>query len=125
MIRRPPSSTRTDTLCPYTTLFRSLTAGDLQLPQQIFPGLRRRQQPAPLRRTQRNRRFPRFARPDARRVAAVRGAQPLQRAQVDLYAGLWQQPPISLLWIQIFPRPSGADLGGTEINFGQDRQSVV
>src|SRR3546814_8788267 len=67
MIRRPPSSTRTDTLCPYTTLFRSLTAGDLQLPQQIFPGLRRRQQPAPLRRTQRNRRFPRFARPDARR----------------------------------------------------------
>src|SRR3546814_9595483 len=29
MIRRPPSSTRTDTLCPYTTLFRSLliTAG--------------------------------------------------------------------------------------------------
>src|SRR3546814_4425480 len=31
MIRRPPSSTRTDTLFPYTTLFRSqcsLTAGD-------------------------------------------------------------------------------------------------
>src|SRR3546814_16022582 len=25
MIRRPPSSTRTDTLFPYTTLFRSLT----------------------------------------------------------------------------------------------------
>src|SRR3546814_14558697 len=24
MIRRPPRSTRTDTLCPYTTLFRSL-----------------------------------------------------------------------------------------------------
>src|SRR3546814_20710218 len=23
MIRRPPTSTRTDTLCPYTTLFRS------------------------------------------------------------------------------------------------------
>src|SRR3546814_1746790 len=23
MIRRPPSSTRTDTLCPYTTLFRA------------------------------------------------------------------------------------------------------
>src|SRR3546814_6623252 len=30
MIRRPPRSTRTDTLCPYTTLFRSdrLLAGD-------------------------------------------------------------------------------------------------
>src|SRR3546814_13242805 len=24
MIRRPPRSTRTDTLCPYTTLFRSV-----------------------------------------------------------------------------------------------------
>src|SRR3546814_6191264 len=27
MIRRPPRSTRTDTLSPYTTLFRSLGAG--------------------------------------------------------------------------------------------------
>src|SRR3546814_4271758 len=27
MIRRPPRSTRTDTLFPYTTLFRSLNAG--------------------------------------------------------------------------------------------------
>src|SRR3546814_15735035 len=27
MIRRPPSSTRTDTLCPYTTLFRSAALG--------------------------------------------------------------------------------------------------
>src|SRR3546814_7602379 len=26
MIRRPPRSTRTDTLCPYTTLFRALPA---------------------------------------------------------------------------------------------------
>src|SRR3546814_17385076 len=24
MLRRPPTSTRTDTLCPYTTLFRSM-----------------------------------------------------------------------------------------------------
>src|SRR3546814_16431987 len=28
MIRRPPRSTRTDTLFPYTTLFRSLAPGD-------------------------------------------------------------------------------------------------
>src|SRR3546814_2158866 len=28
MIRRPPISTRTDTLFPYTTLFRSASAGD-------------------------------------------------------------------------------------------------
>src|SRR3546814_10508473 len=27
MIRRPPRSTRTDTLFPYTTLFRSVSAG--------------------------------------------------------------------------------------------------
>src|SRR3546814_12170320 len=34
MIRRPPRSTRTDTLFPYTTLFRShrLGGGDLDLP---------------------------------------------------------------------------------------------
>src|SRR3546814_11973655 len=29
MIRRPPRSTRTDTLFPYTTLFRSYILGDL------------------------------------------------------------------------------------------------
>src|SRR3546814_15037912 len=29
MIRRPPRSTRTDTLFPYTTLFRSMTAADV------------------------------------------------------------------------------------------------
>src|SRR3546814_3226152 len=28
MIRRPPRSTRTDTLCPYTTLFRSGDVGE-------------------------------------------------------------------------------------------------
>src|SRR3546814_7581357 len=28
MIRRPPRSTRTDTLFPYTTLFRSITGAD-------------------------------------------------------------------------------------------------
>src|SRR3546814_20865164 len=33
MIRRPPRSTRTDTLFPYTTLFRSVDLGDqLALP---------------------------------------------------------------------------------------------
>src|SRR3546814_14861152 len=28
MIPRPPRSTRTDTLCPYTTLFRSIISGN-------------------------------------------------------------------------------------------------
>src|SRR3546814_14775473 len=32
MIRRPPRSTRTDTLFPYTTLFRSADVTDMQLP---------------------------------------------------------------------------------------------
>src|SRR3546814_12080079 len=31
MIRRPPRSTRTDTLFPYTTLFRSVDAADHQI----------------------------------------------------------------------------------------------
>src|SRR3546814_3540491 len=30
MRRRPPRSTRTDTLCPYTTLFRSISVADLR-----------------------------------------------------------------------------------------------
>src|SRR3546814_2036478 len=38
MIRRPPRSTRTDTLFPYTTLFRSVAArADAQLERQISP----------------------------------------------------------------------------------------
>src|SRR3546814_3583990 len=35
MIRRPPRSTRTDTLFPYTTLFRSRAAGILRNPQAV------------------------------------------------------------------------------------------
>src|SRR3546814_2612244 len=33
MIRRPPRSTRTDTLFPYTTLFRSLLTQESPIPQ--------------------------------------------------------------------------------------------
>src|SRR3546814_14751580 len=40
MIRRPPRSTRTDTLFPYTTLFRSAPA-DIHLPIDAFPRGRR------------------------------------------------------------------------------------
>src|SRR3546814_13642932 len=35
MIRRPPRSTRTDTLFPYTTLFRSQVDDDTVIPQQV------------------------------------------------------------------------------------------
>src|SRR3546814_13071420 len=39
MIRRPPRSTRTDTLFPYTTLFRSqLDAGDVALAGRALEG---------------------------------------------------------------------------------------
>src|SRR3546814_20861210 len=34
MIRRPPRSTRTDTLFPYTTLFRSLEVGEVLAVEQ-------------------------------------------------------------------------------------------
>src|SRR3546814_2262960 len=33
MIRRPPRSTRTDTLFPYTTLFRAVSRFEIQHPQ--------------------------------------------------------------------------------------------
>src|SRR3546814_20766934 len=35
MIRRPPRSTRTDTLFPYTTLFRSVCTIDLAQPAEV------------------------------------------------------------------------------------------
>src|SRR3546814_4003442 len=38
MIRRPPRSTRTDTLFPYTTLFRSREFDDAVAPVGIEPG---------------------------------------------------------------------------------------
>src|SRR3546814_7598620 len=54
MTRRPPRSTRTDTLFPYTTLFRSVEGGDA-------PSRRERRAPRP-----------RMARPSAQgRVAGV------------------------------------------------------
>src|SRR3546814_3249539 len=37
MIRRPPRSTRTDTLFPYTTLFRSVGEGEAKLRERVRP----------------------------------------------------------------------------------------
>src|SRR3546814_9466919 len=37
MIRRPPRSTRTDTLFPYTTLFRSRLEGTVRQPVLVAP----------------------------------------------------------------------------------------
>src|SRR3546814_11660506 len=39
MIRRPPRSTRTDTLFPYTTLFRSSAVAPVQEVRGLIPGL--------------------------------------------------------------------------------------
>src|SRR3546814_14886959 len=38
MIRRPPRSTRTDTLCPYTTLFRSCKRRSAAYSRRDLPG---------------------------------------------------------------------------------------
>src|SRR3546814_4659768 len=49
MIRRPPRSTRTDTLFPYTTLFRSaemLTVYGTELPSRLFLGTAQYPSPA-------------------------------------------------------------------------------
>src|SRR3546814_7352764 len=45
MIRRPPRSTRTDTLFPYTTLFRSDRRRHPQVPRQSSHSLRCRERP--------------------------------------------------------------------------------
>src|SRR3546814_2204062 len=45
MIRRPPRSTRTDTLFPYTTLFRSRGRGIDPLPRIVRHRCRKRFQP--------------------------------------------------------------------------------
>src|SRR3546814_6081988 len=56
MIRRPPRSTRTDTLFPYTTLFRSVVLRPVALPGAVdagvavlHPGLHHRRAPRPAR----------------------------------------------------------------------------
>src|SRR3546814_11342752 len=46
MIRRPPRSTRTDTLFPYTTLFRSARGGD-RVPERRRAAHRDRHRPLP------------------------------------------------------------------------------
>src|SRR3546814_3386807 len=64
MIRRPPRSTRTDTLFPYTTLFRSIRAPPYGRPSshKQRPGLEKSPAPGQKRR---GRRRPRSARPAA------------------------------------------------------------
>src|SRR3546814_9777719 len=62
MIRRPPRSTRTDTLFPYTTLFRSGAAGFARPIGDTSFLLRRPIPPGPLKRAVRLPVFARFSR---------------------------------------------------------------
>src|SRR3546814_8023522 len=71
MIRRPPRSTRTDTLFPYTTLFRSLRARSP--PDPAFP--LDRAQGHRVRRRPRHRWQAVSSRPRARRSAATRSEE--------------------------------------------------
>src|SRR3546814_8747167 len=76
MIRRPPRSTRTDTLFPYTTLFRS--RGGVVL--QVHPGhgIRRRLRPGHVetaRAVQRHRGDPLFGRQEERHFPRVRSEE--------------------------------------------------
>src|SRR3546814_1856928 len=59
MLRLPPRSTLTDTLFPYTTLFRSRRVGRAHRPSLLARIRRRPQLPAELRRHHRHRRTPR------------------------------------------------------------------
>src|SRR3546814_13352622 len=65
MLRRPPRSTRTDTLFPYTTLFRSTAVGKTYIP--ITVGCRQRLASA------QQQRLPRPELPDATHDACVIG----------------------------------------------------
>src|SRR3546814_16785056 len=69
MIRRPPRSTRTDTLFPYTTLFRSITQGDVRLPRQRDGAVGRPRRPG-----------------DDRRPLGGRGDGPQRAAPAALFA---------------------------------------
>src|SRR3546814_8029098 len=84
MIRRPPRSTRTDTLFPYTTLFRSRTTSDAPVaprranlpaqPDLRFPGLPARRWPVGHRRAHRRHQELSLRQPGTRRDYAGRSA---------------------------------------------------
>src|SRR3546814_15479790 len=83
MIRRPPSSTLTDTLFPYTTLFRSgqqgVGAGPFEIGQQLLQLASHRRQAAvlPYLRLSRRVRDPRLAQVDLPRMELEDSVTPL------------------------------------------------
>src|SRR3546814_9266827 len=87
MIRRPPRSTRTDTLFPYTTLFRS---SDQRDPGLSGPGPQLRHLLAQRREHhEAGQCHQDVARDGEPAAGAVEQRQPVERHAPDLFAGLW------------------------------------
>src|SRR3546814_19630142 len=87
MIRRPPISTRTDTLVPYTTLFRAdvvvVATGDGDRPRRLRRQLRLlRRQPAAA-----DPQLDLADRPALARIVGQQAAQQLHHVQLDACAG--------------------------------------
>src|SRR3546814_18156059 len=78
MIRRPPISTRTDTLIPYTTLFRSAESGRGLDDSDVVDSPHRRQRA--IARARRARRRGALAGPGKRRRAAGAGRRYIERS---------------------------------------------
>src|SRR3546814_12848977 len=110
MIRRPPRSTRTDTLFPYTTLFRSRHADPAARATRRSPGGRARfARRLPSRRTPRRR----------GRVRGTGGAAAAPEPDGDLPEGGCRSPVVG-------GRAEGpAQAGGGQGPWRRDRQSVV
>src|SRR3546814_12406271 len=101
MIRRPPISTRTDTLFPYTTLFRSCRAGFLRNPGQT--GFRNdEEETAPIS----------YVAPSAARLVLRAGAERLAVAELDGIAVGVAQPAIVADRVWLLARLPGEATGG-------------
>src|SRR3546814_14191275 len=83
MILRPPRSTRTDTLCPYTTLFRSLVVVEheqfLERLRIVEQGLEHQRRPPPWQQRRASRRIERIERRPARPRPGTADAAPVRR----------------------------------------------
>src|SRR3546814_5057131 len=88
MIRRPPRSTRTDTLFPYTTLFRSLPA-----PTRCCPGSSGACRPCPAPSVAPAAWWPADSRPDPARRRYSASASAVRR------------------WVPVCPRDNGHSIG--------------
>src|SRR3546814_9400174 len=101
MIRRPPRSTRTDTLFPYTTLFRSRPRGPADLAR--IEALLRRSQALSARAPLDAKAFARLNADFFYELSAMTGNGPLQEISERLYFQTFR------IWLQSVPRLTLAD----------------